>query len=108
MTSDDDRIRTRDAAVRRARGAVVGVAAGAVALSGLLSVVAAQAFKGHPQPTVTVTNTTPAPTSRVPVPGPEDVPPIAGEPAPLQPPAQPPAAPIPTPSAPVPQVSGGS
>src|SRR6478609_213830 len=25
MTSDDDRIRTRDAAVRRARGAVVGV-----------------------------------------------------------------------------------
>ena len=108
MATDDDRIRVRDAAIRRARGAVVGVAAGAVALSGVLSVVAAQAFKGHAQPTATVTDTAPAPTSRVPVPGAEDVPPIAGDPAPLQPPAQPPAAPIPTPSAPAPQVSGGS
>ena len=78
-----------------------------MALSGLLSVVAAQAFTGHPQPTVTVTDTAPASTSRVPVPGPEDVPPIAGDPAPLQPPAQPPAAPIPAGAPEAPPVSGG-
>jgi hypothetical protein len=90
---------------------IAGVAAGAVGLSGLLSVVAAQAFKGHPQ---RVGATTMRPQSvrarRVSVPGPEAVPSIAGEPAPLQPPAQPPAAatqPPPAP-APEPQVSGGS
>jgi hypothetical protein len=44
--------RVRDAALRRTRAMIAGVTAGAVALSGALSVVAAQAFKGHTrQPT---------------------------------------------------------
>jgi hypothetical protein len=47
--------------------------------------------------------------ARVKVPPPERVPPIAGEPAPLQPPAQPPAATaVPQEQAPAPPVSGGS
>src|SRR5690349_13395269 len=41
----------RDRALRRTRGAIAAVAAGAAAASGLLSVVAAQAFKGHAQRT---------------------------------------------------------
>jgi hypothetical protein len=41
--------RARDAARRRSRAIIAGIAAGAVALSGLFSVVAAQAFKGHQQ-----------------------------------------------------------
>jgi hypothetical protein len=100
----------RDAALRRTRGMIAGVAAGAVGLSGLLSAVAAHAFKGHPQRVATTTRTNSAPSSQVRVPGPQAVPSIAGEPAPLQPPAQPPAAstqPTPAP-APEPQVSGGS
>ena len=102
------RVRARDAALRRTRSIVAGVAAGAVGLSGLLSVVAAQAFKGHPQRIATTTAVHRAQEPRVRVPGPEAVPSIAGEPAPLQPPAQPPAAADPQPSAPAPQVSGGS
>jgi hypothetical protein len=82
---------------------IAGVAAAAVALSGLLSVVAAQAFKGHQQPAATTTQA-----DGVRVPGPDSVPSIAGDSAPLQPPAQPPAASDPQPSAPEPQVSGGS
>ena len=115
-----DRVRTRDSALRVTRGAIAGVAAGAVALSGVLSVVAAQAFKGRPHRAATRTASARAPiapaprATRVHVPGPESVPSIANDPAPLQPPAQPPAAPpasVPQPSAPAPaapQVSGGS
>ena len=116
MDSDQDdnpgsrtaRVRARDAAVRRTRAIVIGFAAGAVALSGVFSVVAAQAFKGHAQPPATKT-TTPEPVSGAAVPGPDDIPSISGDPAPLQPPEQPPAAaPQPTAPTPEPQVSGGS
>jgi hypothetical protein len=102
---------TRDAALRRTRAIVAGVAAAAVGLSGALSVVAAQAFKGHPQPSA------PSPAKaadrsrapRVSVPRPQRIPSIDGRPAPLQPPAQPPAAQDTQPApAPEPQVSGGS
>jgi hypothetical protein len=103
---------------------IAGATAGAVALSGALSVVAAQAFKGQAQPTskppaTTIRHARPS-TARVHVPGPQSVPAIAGQPAPLQPPAaapapaQPqPAAPAPAPAqpaapAPPPQTSGGS
>lgn len=105
-----ERVRTRDVALRRTRGLVAGVAAAAVGVSGLASVVAAQAFKGH-------TGRAPAPaplrrarTQHAHVPAPERIPSISGDPAPLQPPAQPPApAPAaPAPSAPAPQASGGS
>jgi hypothetical protein len=98
---DAGRVHARDAALRRTRRLIAGVAAGAVALSGLLSVVAAQAFKGH------ATTTAPAARSqRAQVPGPQAIPATGdGEAAPLQPPAQPPAASDP---APQPQVSGGS
>ncbi len=108
--ADTTRLRTRDAAVRRTRAIVAGVAAGAVGLSGLFSVVAAQAFKGRTHTTAPSTDL--AQTSETRVPGPDTIPPIAGDPAPLQPPAQPPAAPAPTPQpsspAPEPQVSGAS
>ena len=108
---------TRDAALRRTRAIVAGVAAAAVGLSGALSVVAAQAFKGHPQrsapspvPVAKTADRSRAP--RVSVPRPQSIPSIDGQPAPLQPPAQPPAAtqdtqPAPAP-VPEPQVSGGS
>jgi hypothetical protein len=94
--------RARDAAIRRTRKIIAGIAASAVALSGLFSVVAAQAFKGHQQGSVTAT-----PADNAPTPAP---PPAGADPTPLQPPAQPPAAsrtPDATP-APQPQVSGGS
>ncbi len=87
---------------------VAGVAASAVGLCGVLSVVAAQAFKGRPQRAAVTTSARRAPAPRVRVPGPQAVPSLAGAPAPLQPPAQPPAAATPQPSAPAPQVSGGS
>ena len=106
MTSDRDldaRRRRRDAALRRTRAVVAAVAAGAVTLSGLLSVVAAHAFKGHARVT-TAAARQPLSTD---VPGPDAIPSIAGDPAPLQPPAQPPAA-TPPPTATEPQVSGGS
>jgi hypothetical protein len=112
------RARARDAAVRRTRAIVVGVTAGAVALSGVFSVVAAHAFKGRKlhaaTPTATATSDAARPSGPR-VPGPDAVPPIAGDPAPLQPPEQPPATPVPQPAAPqpeapapAPQVSGGS
>lgn len=103
-------MRERDAALRRTRVMIAGVAAGAVGVSGLLSVVAAQAFKGRPQRVAGHTWAHAAPVPRTHVPGPQAIPPIAGAPAPLQPPAQPPAAPTPQPVAPgpAPQVSGGS
>ena len=105
------RARARDAAVRRTRAIVVGVTAGAVALSGVFSVVAAHAFKGRKLHAATPTATSDAARPSGPrVPGPDAVPPIAGDPAPLQPPEQPPATPVPQPEAPAPapQVSGGS
>jgi hypothetical protein len=108
-TRQSGRLRARDAAVRRTRAIVVGVAAGAVGLSGVFSVVAAHAFKGRQQGAATAASAD-ARTSGRRVPGPDIVPPIAGDPAPLQPPAQPPATPVPQPvsPAPAPQVSGGS
>ena len=103
----------RDAALRRTRAIVAGVAAAAVGLSGALSVVAAQAFNGHPQrseptpgPVAKAADRARAP--RVSVPRPQRIPSIDGQPAPLQPPAQPPAATQDTQQAPAPQVSGGS
>ena len=104
------RARARDALLRRTRGAMVAVSAAAIALSGMLSVVAAQAFKGHQADAATPAAAgSPAP-RHVSVPAPDSIPAIAGEPAPLQPPAQPPAsaAPVPAPVAPAPEVSGGS
>jgi len=99
--SEPSRRRARDVALRRTRRLIAGVAAGAVALSGLLSVVAAQAFKGH--------TTSATPTTRSDVPGPQSIPRAQDDDAaPLQPPAQPPAASDQQPSAPAPQVSGGS
>lgn len=100
--------RRRDQGLRRARAIVAGVAVGAVGASGMVAVVAAQAFKGRPRSVATATAAQPLNAARVP--GPQAVPSIAGDPAPLRPPAQPPAAPSPTPapSAPAPQVSGGS
>ena len=102
--NDSARLRTRDAAVRRTRAIVAGVAAGAVALSGACSALAAHAFKGH----ATAPPRRPRRRRTVHVPGPQTVPPIAGDPAPLQPPAEPPAAATPEPSAPAPEVSGGT
>ena len=70
MTSEagEARSHTRDKALRRTRALVAGAAAGAVGLSGVLSAVAAQAFKGHPHrsasPPAAVAKT--APPSRYP------------------------------------------
>jgi hypothetical protein len=95
------RRRTRDAALRRTRVLVAGVVAGAVALSGLLSVVAAQAFKGHAKTATPATRS-----DRAQVPGPQAIPQAQDDDAtPLQAPSRPPAASDP---APQPQVSGGS
>ena len=103
--SQSARVQARDVAVRRTRAIVIGIAAGAVALSGVFSVVAAQAFKGHSQRPAT----SPKPVSGMRVPGPDAVPAIGGDPVPLQPPEQPPAAASQsTAPAPEPQVSGGS
>jgi hypothetical protein len=81
---------------------VAGVAASAVALSGLFAGVAAQAFKGHPQSTATTTSAGDAAAPAQPAAG--------DDPGPLQPPAQAPSASPPQDSAPQPepQVSGGS
>jgi hypothetical protein len=105
-----ERARRRDVALRRTRGLVASVAAAAVGLSGLASVVAAQAFKGHGRRAPAPAPVRRARVKHVHVPAPDRIPAIAGDPAPLQPPAQPPApAPAtPPPSAPAPQVSGGS
>jgi hypothetical protein len=99
---DTNRVRLRDSALRRTKVLVAGIAAGAVALSGLFSVVAAQAFKGHQQAGSTAATTDDG--------GAQAVPPTSHDPAPLRPPAQPPAASDrqPSGSAPQPQVSGGS
>src|SRR5689334_4027945 len=100
-TSEPGRVRARDAALRQTRRLIAIVAAGAVALSGLLSVVAAQALKGHPR-----TAGPAARTEGAQVPGPQSIRQAGADgTAPLQPPAQPPAASTP---APEPQVSGGS
>ena len=103
MSVDDNgRLRARDAAIRRTRMIIAGVAASAVALSGLFAGVAAQAFTGHQQSTATAT---PAGEAGAPAQ------PAAGDDAvPLQPPSQPPAASSSQDSVPQPepQVSGGS
>src|SRR5690349_21118587 len=119
----------RDVAIVRVRRLSWAVAAGTVGLASALSVVAANAFKGHARhtadaapPATTTASATPA-GRRVRVPGPQYVPAIVGGDQPLQPPAAPPAqAPAPTPApatpapapspapapAPAPQTSGGS
>ena len=94
------RVRLRDTALRRTKVLIAGIAAAAVGLSGLFSVVAAQAFKGHQQPATTATRTDDG--------GSPAAPSTTDDPAPLQPPAQPPAASTPQPSDSPPQVSGGS
>jgi hypothetical protein len=94
----------RDRAVRRVRVLAWSVAAATAAVSGGLSVVAAHAFKGHD-------GRARAPAARAPahvhVPRPQHVPPIAGAPAPLEPPAAAPTAAPPQPR-PAPETSGGS
>ena len=105
---ENARFRTRDLAVRRTRVIVAGVAAGAVALSGACSALAARTFKGHATSrTVAQAPADPTPPA-VRVPGPQTVPPIAGDPAPLQPPAAPPAAAPPEPAPAPPEVSGAT
>ena len=96
----------RDRDLRRLRGAAWAVAAGAGVLAAGLSVAAAHAFKGHDG---TARSSAVAPAARaagVRVPPAQRVPPIAGDPLPLQPPAQAPA-PAPEPAAPA-ETSGGS
>src|SRR6478672_4294846 len=88
----------RDGAVRRTRRVTRMVIAGAAGLSGLFSVVAAEAFKGH-------ASAKPRATAQVgpSVPAPQHVPTIA--PAPrhrLKPPSTPPSAAAPAPPAPAP------
>jgi hypothetical protein len=103
------RVWRRDVALRRSRQLVAGVAVAAVGLSGLVSVVAARAFKGRQRGAPARAPVQRARTPRVQVPAPDRIPSIAGDPAPLQPPAQTPAPPpVPAPTAPPPQVSGGS
>jgi hypothetical protein len=99
---ESGRARARDAALRRSRAMIAGIAAGAVALSGLFSVVAAQAFKGHQQDGTTAPRAGGAAATATRS--------DTEDPAPLRAPAQPPAASDPQPSAPAPepQVSGGS
>jgi len=108
--------RRRDAMVRRVRNAGRLVGIGAAGATAALSVVAANAFKGHDgrkaRTVARVAASRPAP--RTSVPPPEDVPAISGAPAPLQAPAAPPAsaavpqAAVPQEAAPPPETSGGS
>jgi hypothetical protein len=118
--------RARDRALRVVRTAGWAVGLASAGLTAGLSVVAAQAFKGHDGKTKVTT--APAPVRRlvrpehVSVPPPQRVPAISGAPAPITPPAQPPAAtppvdqsapaPVPAPApqqaAPPAAVSGGS
>ena len=96
----------RDRDLRRLRGAAWAVAAGAGVFAAGLSVAAAHAFKGHDGTAPTSAVAPAARAARVRVPPPQRVPPIAGDPQPLQPPAEPPA-PAPEPAAPA-ETSGGS
>jgi hypothetical protein len=103
----------RDASLRRTRALAWGLGAAAAGLTAAFSAVAAHAFKGHDgkraQANTARVRTAPR---RVSVPGPQSVPRIADDPAPLAPPPDPPAAappPAPEPApAPDPPVSGGS
>ena len=114
-------VRARDRAVRAVRATGWAAGLGAAGLTAGLSVVAAQAFKGHdgrvrtPRAPVAVRRVVQP--RRVRVPPPEPVPAIAGAPAPIAPPAEAPtaAAPPAEQSAPAPEqapapaaVSGGS
>ena len=117
----------RDRSLRRVRRATLAVGVATVGLATTLSVVAAQAFKGHARQTAQ----DPAPVTKRPadrlvaVPAPQHVPPISSSGDSLQPPSAPPssaapppaspppapapAAPQPAPApAPAPQTSGGS
>ena len=96
----------RDRDLRRLRGAAWAVAAGAGVLAAGLSVAAAHAFKGHDGTTQSSAVAPAARAARVRVPPAQRVPAIAGDPLPLQPPAEPPA-PAPEPAAPA-ETSGGS
>jgi len=94
----------RDRAVARVRAAGRGLAVAAVAAAAVLSAVAQHAFRGHSGEASAATAG-----RRVSVAPPDQVPAIAGDPAPLQPPPAPPAAVAPAPApAPAPPVSGGS
>ena len=96
---------SRDRDLRRLRVTGWAVAGGAGVLAAGLSVAAAHAFKGHDGNTRA---SAPAPltrAARVRVPPAQLVPPIPGDPLPLQPPAEPPA---PTPPTPQAETSGGS
>lgn len=84
-----------------------GVAVVTAAATGLLSEVAAHAFKGLDGRRAAAPATTTPPQARVRVPPPQAVPSISGGPRPLQPPAQAPA-PAPPAAAVVPAPSGGS
>jgi hypothetical protein len=97
----------RDHDLRRLRGAAWAVAAGAGVLAAGLSVAAAHAFKGHDGTTRSSALGRAPRAARVRVPPAQHVPAIAGDPLPLQAPAEPPAAapPQPTPEA---ETSGGS
>jgi hypothetical protein len=98
----------RDRAVRAVRLVSWVTGLGVAGLTAGLAVAAAHAFKGHDG---TARVTRPALSTRhrahLRVPGPQDVPAIAGAPAPLQPPPQPPAAVAPTEQVPQ-ETSGGS
>ena len=93
---------SRDRQLRRVRAATWAAGAIAAALAAGLSVAAAHAFKGHDG---TATASAPARSGRVRVPPAQDVPAIAGDPLPLQPPAAAPTAAPPQPEA---ETSGGS
>ena len=96
----------RDRDLRRLRVAGWAVTAGAGVLAAGLSVAAAHAFKGHDGTTRSSAIASATRAARVRVPPPQRVPPIAGDPLPLQPPAEPPA-PALEPAAPA-ETSGGS
>jgi hypothetical protein len=100
----------RDRAARRLRALTWGVAIVSAGATAGLSAVAAHAFKGHSAKPAAAAPRPAAAVARVSVPGPQQVPAIAGQPAALQPPPDPPAAaPSVAQSAPPPPpVSGGS
>lgn len=106
----------RDRSLRRVRALGWGLGLGAAGLTAWCSVVAANAFKGHDGSAPEAVRAPAHHGRRVAVPGPERVPAISNDPAPLAPPSAPPAAaprqappaPQPAPAPPPEAVSGGS
>jgi hypothetical protein len=100
----------RDRALRQVRVLRWGIGLGAAGLTAACSVVAANAFKGHDGTSLEAVRTPAHHGRRLRVPGPERIPAIGNDPAPLAPPSAPPAAaPSQPPPAPAPEtVSGGS